>query len=228
MRRLDVREDVAHPARRPAAECRETGQAPAQLAAQTCLSKSECAVVRRARKARSEGSAALGVRADGGQLGSVQPFQGLHQIGSDPPPVGDRRDLVETVGQRSGPRALYVALGQLADERVGPARLAAAVVDGLVARDHGGAGAGQLERQRQLCRRRAEQGEHDLGAHVVGVLCLDSRTAQLRVHGAANTRTRDRVAHVSRQHACRGAQADAARGALQLLHAARLHLLLTN
>ena len=61
-----------------------------------------------------------------------------------------------------------------------------------------------------------------------GVLGVDARAAQLRVHGAAHALTRNRVAHVSRQHACRCAQADAARGALQLLHGARLHLSLAH
>ena len=84
--------------------------------------------------------------------------------------------------------------------------------------------ADQLERQRQLARGRREQREHDLGAHVARVLRRDAGAAQLGVDGMAQPPTRDRVARVPRHHRCRCAQADAARGALQLRHRARLHV----
>ena len=62
-------------------------------------------------------------------------------------------------------------------------------------------------------------GDEPRDAIVVG----DPRYPQLLLDSAAHALTRNRVAPISRQHACRCAQADAARGALQLLHSARLH-----
>ena len=228
VRGLDVREAPrASSALHDAAECPEPGQATAQVAAQPRLGMRERAVVGRAREPGGARSAALGVRARWRPLRRVEAFEGEHEIGADAPPVRRAATSSRPSASDPGSRARLVALGQLVAERERCSRApAAAVVDGLVARDHRGAGADQLERQRELGRGRAEQREHDLGAHVAGVLRLDAGAAQLRVHGAAHALARDRVAHVSRQHACGGAQADAARGVLQLLHRARLHLLL--
>ena len=180
------------------------------------------AVVGRAREPGGARRAALGVRCDGCALGRVEAFEGEHEVGAHAPPVRRRRDLVETVGEGARVDAPGCGGSGSSSPSASGARarrlpwsmaLLRAIADG--------ARADQLERQRELGRGSAEQRQHDLGAHVAGVLRLDAGAAQLRVHGAAHALARDRVAHVARQHACGCAQADAARGALQLLHGAR-------
>jgi hypothetical protein len=103
-------------------------------------------------------------------------------------------------------------------------RAAAAVVDGLVARDCRGARAHQLEWQRKLRCRCAEQRQRDLGAHVVRILGLDAGAAQLSVHGAAHASARDRIARIARQRACGSAQAEAHGGSPPFLHGATVPL----
>ena len=208
VRRLDgpCRRPSAHPARRPAAECRETCETLAQLAAQTCLSKSECAVGRRARKARSEGSAALGVRWMAASSHRAVPGP-ARTLALTRRRWATAAALVGTVGQRSGPRALQ--------RRARAARRRA--------RRAGAPGGGRgrrpcRARSRRRGRRpaRAATGSSAAGepsrawsttsVRTSSASCASTpRTAQLRVHGAANTRTRDRVAHGPRQ------QTDAAR-----------------
>ncbi len=108
-----------------------------------------------------------------------------------------------------GAHTRLLGLGQSLPEGEWRPRAPSAVVDRLVARNDGGSGADELERQRNVGGGRAQQRQHDVGADVVAVLGLDAGTAQLRLDGPAHALARDRIARIAGQHARCGAQADA-------------------
>ena len=213
---LDVREGVTCPARAPPPRPpgRRGGRGDRLL--RRAWAPGQRAVVGRAREAGRARRAALGVRTDGRALRSVQARR-AHPRDRPARGAGEPARSTSSSPSASDPGRSPGACGsgRSPADHERPARLAAPVIDGLVARDHRGARADQLERQRELRGGRAKQREHDVRPHVAGVLRLDAGAAQLRIHGAAHARPGDRVARVSRQHACGCAQADAARGALQ-------------
>jgi hypothetical protein len=155
---------------------------------------------------------ALGVCGDGCALGRVETIEGPEEIGADIPAVRHGGDLVETVRQRSGAHIRLLGLGQGIPEGERPPRAPPAVVDRLVARDDGGSGADEIERQGNVGGGRTEQRQDDVGADVVAILGFDAGTAQLRIDGPAHALARDRNARIAGQHARRGAQADAEPG----------------